>query len=51
MTPGEKNQGEFIQDVGVGNVEVMFERWYRYVAVELSHQVRSFIGKMKHHGP
>lgn len=35
MSPWEKHQNQFVQHVGVGDVEVVFERGYRDVAVEL----------------
>jgi len=35
MSPWEKDEKEFIQDVGVGDVEVVFERGDRDVAIEL----------------
>lgn len=35
MPPREKDKKDFIQDVGVGNVEVVFERGDRDVAIEL----------------
>ena len=38
MSPWEKHEDEFVQDVGVGDVEVVFERGDRDVAIELSSQ-------------
>lgn len=35
MPPWEKDESEFIQDVGVGNIEVVFESWYGDIAIEL----------------
>lgn len=35
MPPREKDEKDFIQDVGVGDVEVVFERGDRDVAIEL----------------
>ena len=35
MPPREKDEEDFIQDVGVGDVEVVFERGDRDVAIEL----------------
>lgn len=35
MSPWEKDQKDFIQDVGVGDVEVVFERGDGDVAIEL----------------
>ena len=38
MSPWEKHEDEFVQDVGVGDVKVVFKRGDRDVAVELSGQ-------------
>lgn len=35
MSPGEEHEGEFGEDVGVGDVEVVFQGWDGDVAVDL----------------
>ncbi len=39
MSPGEENQDQFIDNITVGNVEIVFERRDIDVAVELFLQV------------
>lgn len=35
MAPGEENKGELVEDIGIGDVKVMFEGRNRDIAVEL----------------
>ena len=39
MPPGEDHENEFIQDVRVGYVEVVFKGGYRNVAIELDPRI------------
>jgi hypothetical protein len=35
MAPGKQDENQLGEDVGVGDVEVVLQRWYRDIAVEL----------------
>lgn len=43
MSPGEHNEDEFIQDIEVGDVEIVFKGGYRDVAIELYDHKFSFM--------
>lgn len=38
MPPREQHESEFIQDVGVGDVKVVFKGGYRDVAIKLAQE-------------
>ena len=39
MSPREEDENQLIEDVGIGNVKVMFQRGDRDVAIKLSRQL------------